>query len=227
MGIWGQGDAEPSSVAGHRRVWSHSRVRGGRLSVATLEVAQAVAGHVSAVRARPLDRVLPGESRRRTTPQPALRHRKGHVDGDPLLSLPHVRRVLGWKPRALAKSLPGSHARAQECAERPARVVCSSTPVSLPPAHAATLPEKLGSMPSLCMAWTRTDRLWQSTLHRISFTWAVKVLERTDWPNFRFTAEKVALDVAALAVGGEELFLLEQEHRAHLAPRGRAVFSGC
>ena len=46
-------------------------------------------------------------------------------------------------------------------------------------------------MPSRCMAWTRQDRLWQSTLHRISFTCAVKVFERTDWPNFLFTAEKV------------------------------------
>ena len=50
---------------------------------------------------------------------------------------------------------------------------------------------KSGSIPSSYIAWTIMLRLWQSTLHRISFTCAVNRLERTAPPNFRLMAEKV------------------------------------
>ena len=36
--------------------------------------------------------------------------------------------------------------------------------------HAATCPRKLGSMPRVCIAYTRQLRLWHNTLQRISFT---------------------------------------------------------
>src|SRR5215211_143297 len=48
---------------------------------------------------------------------------------------------------------------------------------------------KVGSIPSSCMAWTRQQMLWQSTLHSASLTCPVSLFDLTESPNLPLIIE--------------------------------------